>query len=404
MARKTELTTTPKVAKRLALIRQRLAGPRPPPTAEGIMEIVRDIGCLQIDPVSIVAPSTHLVLWSRLGHFNTSDLDKLLWEDRLLFENFAHAASIVPTTDFPIFNTLMKKYFARSQRIRGWVKENRSLQQHILSEIRRHGALPTQYFKDKANKDWESSGWSHGKNVSRMLSYLWVKGQIMVANREGNKKYWDLTKRVLPNWVSTQPLPGKEVWTLATQKTLRALGVARADHIKNHYLRGGYFGLSKILKRLTSEGHISQITIRHEDTAHTWPGTWYIHTSDLETIRSLEQDKWEPRLTLLSPFDNLICDRKRTEQLFNFKYSFELYVPKDKRKFGTYVLPILDGDRFIGRIDPKYDKEDNQLRVNAVYLEPELLLTTRLRTRIKNTIAELAKFLGTPDVVYTQDF
>ena len=145
------------------------------------------------------------------------------------------------------------------------------------------------------------------------------------------------------------------------------------------------------------------LEIRQEETGKSWPGTWYVHKNDLQTIRNLEKGRWKPRTTLLSPFDNLICDRKRTERIFNFKYSFELYVPKHKRKYGTYVLPILLGDRFIGRIDPKLDKEANILRINAVHMEPDVSLTKKITTVIENVVGDLATFLGANEVVHSDE-
>lgn len=392
-------------ARRLAVTRQRLAEPRPAADADGIMAVVRDIGCLQLDPISVVARSHLLVLWSRLGTYDQAHLDRLLWQERRLFEYWAHCASIVLTEDYPVYLPMMRAYgveeSSRGIRRRAWIEKNRALHDHILETLTAGGPLPSRVFEDRAQAEWHSTGWTSGRNASQVLDYLWARGTITVAGRAGLQKLWDLSERVLPEWTPRHELSSKELTRRAAQTSLRALGVAQARHIQNHYIRGRYPGLASTLNELESEGQIIRVQIAEDGRA--WPGPWYVHTEDLPLLDALEAGAWQPRTTLLSPFDNLICDRRRTELLFGFDFRIEIYVPKDKRRYGYYVLPILHGDRLIGRIDPAFNRARKQLTINAVHAEPGAPGDKDTGNAINAAIEDLARFLGASDIAYAAD-
>ncbi len=395
-------TISPTLARRLTITRQRLTGPRPAADSGGILETVRDLGCLQLDPISTVARSHLLVLWSRLGRYDLEDLDTLLWENRSLFEYWAHCASILLTEDYPIHSLSMRGHgngdSGSSQHLRSWAEQNEALRLRILSELERSGPLPSRSFEDDAVSGWLSSGWTGGRNVSRMLDFLWIKGEIMVAGRAGGQKLWDLTERCLPQWTPQQELSTHEVVLQAAQKSLRALGVGRAKHISQHYIRGRYPGLPGVLTELESDGRIMRVQI--EEHGRAWPGPWYVHAEDLPLLDRLAAGEWEPRTTLLSPFDNLICDRARTELLWGFRFRIEIYVPKADRQYGYYVLPILHGDQLIGRLDPVMDKTSGRLTVNAVYAEPDAPKGEETGRAVAGAVEELATFLGAREIVY----
>jgi len=398
---------SPTLARRLAVMRQRLAGePRPSPDADGILDVVRDLGCLQLDPTNVVARSHLLVLWSRLGTYDPAHLDALLWTERRLFEDWAHAASIVLTEEYPVFSALKRDFgrgnSARAMRVRDWMARNSTLRRHILTELRRNGPLPSRYFEDKAEEDWRSTGWTAGRNVDRMLEFLWAQGRIMVTERVGAQKLWDLTERCLPEWTLREPLGDYEVEYHAAQRSLRALGVARAAHIQRHYIRGCYPHLPAVLDDLESRDRIVRVQVGDGKHEPVWPGTWYIHADDLPLLERLAAGDWKPRTTLLSPFDNLICDRQRTEQLFDFSYRLEIYTPPLKRKYGFYVLPILQGDWLIGRVDSTMDRAHGRLAINAVYAEPRAPATRQAARRVARAIEELADFLGATNITYSR--
>jgi len=187
---------TPALARRLFLIKQWLADPPVAVDRARIMGLVHDLGCLQLDPINVVARSHLLVLWSRLGRFDPADLDALLWEERRLFEYWAHQASIVLTEDYPIHHLLMRRYptdrYAHSRRTKAWLRENGGLRRYVLAHLRRSGPLMLRDFEDRSRTGWISGGWTTGRNVERMLDVLWIQGRVAVAGRNGIQKLWDL--------------------------------------------------------------------------------------------------------------------------------------------------------------------------------------------------------------------
>jgi uncharacterized protein YcaQ len=393
-----------KVARRMAIVAQGLAGPRPHPDTEGIMDVVNRLGCLQLDPINIVARSHLLVLWSRLGSYDPGLLDLLLWQERRLFEYWAHAASIVLTQDYPIHQMRMRSFGkgsdSWSQQVSAWMQQNETLRNSIFSALQQRGPLRSRDFEDSVQVAWRSSGWTDGRTVGRMLDFLWAQGNILVARRVGTQKWWDLAERCLPPaWISKEPLTEHEVVCAASQKALRALGVATARDITEHFTRYRYPGLTEVLSQLEATGRILRVTVQEQ--GRELAGPWFMHAELLPVLERLEQQEWEPRTTLLSPFDNLICDRKRTARLFDFIFQSEIYTPKEKRQFGYYVMPILSGDQLIGRIDPTFERKHKRLMINAVYAEPATLITGEKGQAIAVAIAELATFLGATTISYS---
>jgi uncharacterized protein YcaQ len=402
------LILTPTLARRLFITRQQLAGPRPSTDANGIMRVARELGCLQLDPTSAVARSHLLVLWSRLGNYDVSHLDQILWRERRLFEYWAHCASLVLTEEYPLYHARMRDYpdvhgtSVWTQRVRDWLKANDSLRRYILTRLRKEGPLLSRELEAEGihPKAWVSSGWTAGRNVSRMLDFLWMQGKIMVSGRVGGQKQWDLAERCLPAWTPRDQLDEYEVTYRAAQQSLRALGVANALHIKRHFIRGRYPRLNDALAQLVNEGRIVRVQIREDGEA--WKGEWFIHADDVPLLESLHKD-WRAarRTTLLSPFDNLICDRARTEHFFNFNYRVEIYVPAPKRKYGYFAMPILHGDQLIGRIDPTMNREQGALAINAVYAEDDAPMNRATAIAVRDAVAELAQFLGAREITYT---
>jgi uncharacterized protein YcaQ len=309
----------------------------------------------------------------------------------------------VLTEDYPIHNLLMRRYpterYAYSRRVRAWVRENQALRTYVLRRIRRDGPLRLRDFEDRSRTGWTSSGWTTGRNVERMLDVLWTQGKIVVAGRDGIQKYWDLAERWFPDWTPKERLPEREVVRRATQRSLRALGVARPRDIERHFTAGRYPGLADTLARLEREGVIEGVRV--VDHGAEWPGPWFVHTGDLPVLERLEQDEWSPRTTLLSPFDNLIIDRDRAELLFGFRFRMEIYVPKAKRVFGYYTVPILHGDKLIGRVDPALDRQRGVLRILAVHIEPGIRATARSGHSVARSLQDLSGFLGAREVEVT---
>jgi uncharacterized protein YcaQ len=382
-------TLDPALARRLAVSRQRLTGPPVAADPEAIMSVVTDLGGLQIDPISVVARSHLLVLWSRLGGYDPADLEALLWRERRLFEYWTHAAAIVCTHDYPIHSLLMRRH-PRHQQVRDWLAANQTLRRSILRQLRANGPLPTRALEDRAEVAWQSSGWTGGRNVDRMLDLLWTQGRIMVDGRQGQQRVWDLAERVLPDWAPTRRPPEREVVRLAAQRSLRALGVATARDIDRHFTAYRYPGLDGVLAALERAGRVERVCVAADGSEH--PGPWYVHADDLPLLERLQAGDWQPRTTLLSPFDNLLINRERTERLFGFHYRMEIYVPKAARRYGYYVLPILHGDRLVGRVDPAMDRRSGRLVVHAIHAEPDA--PEAAGPAVAAALQDLASFLG----------
>jgi uncharacterized protein YcaQ len=375
------------------------------------MDVMRDIRYLQLDPTSVVTQSHILVLWSRLGQYRISDLERLQWRERRLLESWSHAASVVLTEDWPLYLARTRDWPENLKgsvwydRVNDWIKANQELRKHILDEIRRRGPLQSKDFEDRSKMGWgdiygagwHSSGWNKERNVSRMLDFLFHEGVIMVAGREGKQKRWDLTERVVPKWAPRDRLSETDVEYDGAQKSLRALGVATPRQIRDHFLSGRYPNIETTLHTLQDDGKVVPATISDP------PGTkesWFVHNRDLDVLEKLEGGDWEPRTTLLSPFDNLIIDRNRTHELFGYFFRIEIYTRKERRKTGFFVMSILDGDKIIGRIDPVMDRKDGTLRLNAVHAEPSAPKGRETARRITGAVEDLAEFLGAKQVAY----
>jgi uncharacterized protein YcaQ len=365
-------------ARQVAVIGQLLDAPR----RTSIEEVVTGLSEVQMDPTSAVARTEHLVLFSRMGpRFKVAELERLLWRDRVLFEYEAH---IVPTADLPIHRISMRRYphgqLKRHTYVRGWLVANEAFERYVLGELRRRGPLRARDLENRAAEGWRTGGWSdEGQSVPMLLDILWAQGKVMIVGRDGQQRLWDLAARSLPK-VPARPIA--QIAAEVVERDLRAGGVVRLERI------GGLFdgelpGRERAVREHLRTGLIVPVEV------DGLPGRLVAHRDLLDTA-------FRGRATALSPFDDLVADRDRTEQLFDMFHRLEIYVPKAKRQWGYFVLPILRGDRLVGRIDPHFDRRENTLRINAIFMQPETSAADR--AAVDASIHDLARWLKADQV------
>jgi len=399
------LTASLESVRRLVVSKQHLSGRLPSrPTSDSLLAVVRDLAYVQWDPVSIVAPSHLLTCWARLGEFRPALLEQLLWHDKSLFEHWTPMASLVLAEDYPLYLSLMRRYpesLTRSwgnhrERAKRFLSQHADLRKRILRDLRK-GPRSIGQFEDHRTSKRNAGEWSASSDVSLMLFHLTMTGEVMVVGHEGAQNVWGLSEDFLPDWVDRDPLSEEEAEREAAQRAIRALGVATPREITLYFPRGRYDHLKQTLERLEEEAAIHRVAV--EGLAHQ--GQQYVHHQDVPLLESLGTGRFEPRLSLVPPFDNMVYCQSRGNRLFGFDYIREQFLPKEKRKFGTYVLPIVWGEKFIGRIDPRLDKTVGTLQINAVHAEPAAPRERAVAEKINETISSLARFVGAKKVQYT---
>jgi len=366
-------------ARELAVMGQRLDAVRP----RSVDEVLAALGEIQMDPTSVVARTEHLVLFSRLGpSFRVSQLERRMWTDRAMFEYWAH---IVPMTDLPMHRISMKRYphgqWKRHQYVRDWLVANDAFVRYAMRELRDRGPLRTRDFENRAAEGWETGGWNdEGQNAAMLLDILWSQGKVMIVGRDGQQRLWDLASRWFPR------VPARSRTAMAAdlvERQIHARGITRLDRLGSLF-DGAMPGRDEAVERLLRRGVIVPLRVE------SYPGRWYTH-------RDLLDRSFRGRTVALSPFDDLISDRTRTERLFEMYYRIEIYVPKAKR-WGYFVLPVLRGDRLVGRLDPSWERAERVLTVKAWQMQPETNAADR--DAVHEAIDELARWLRAERVAF----
>jgi uncharacterized protein YcaQ len=298
-------------ARRIAVRAQLLDG-----SATDVLNTVRRLGFLQLDPIATVAPPQHLVLWSRLGpSYDRAELERLLWEERKLVE---WNAFLYPTEDLPLLQAEMRRRSGtRAKNLSAYVNDHPAFRRYVLRELELRGPLLGREIETHRSKKFDDHRWWGTRQIGLMLQVLNMRGEVAVVGRRQNQRVWDLAERWYPE---TEKLTWKEAERRIDELRFRSLGVR---------LKGG----------------------------------------KLEVHPEAADGPVPDRVTFLSPFDRLVHDRARAEHLWDFYYRLEMYVPQAKREYGYYVVPILHGDRIVGRIEPVHDRKLKTLRVNGTWWE-----------------------------------
>jgi uncharacterized protein YcaQ len=320
---------SPEQARRIAVRAQLLDG-----SANGMLDTVRRLGSLQLDPIATVATPQHLVLFSRLGTYDTAELDRLIWDERKLFE---WNAFVYPIESLPLIRALMRKSrraatYSWDRRRKEFLRENAGFHRYVLRELERRGPLLSRELEDRAAERRGEHRWWGGRQVAQMLEALHRVGEVAVVGRRNGQRLWGLAEAWYPE---TETVSVREAERTLAEQRFRSLGV-----------------------RLEK-------------------GEWLAHPD-------ASDEPVPDRVTVLSPFDRLIHDRDRTEALFGFRYRLEMYVPAAKREFGYYVLPLLAGDQLVGRVEPRFDRKTKELEVLGAWGDT---------SRLDEALTPLAAFL-----------
>ncbi|HET6625375.1 MAG TPA: crosslink repair DNA glycosylase YcaQ family protein [Nocardioidaceae bacterium] len=345
-------------ARRIAIHAQLLDVPRP----SDLVDVVDRLTVLQIDPTAAIAPSADLVLWSRLGPaYDPKELTRALEQDRTLVETVAYIRS---PRDLPAVIAEVRDAELYPSTA-AWLAINDPFRRDILALLEKEGPLLSRDIPDTSVEPWPSSGWTNNRNITKMLEILALRGHVAISGRKGRQRYWDLPERVYPSDLTTLDLDAAV--RHRNERRLAALGIARSTGTQ---MPGEppYVG-----------------DAGEEAVVDGTPGTWRVHPEYVGL-------SFTGRTALLSPFDRLIHDRVRGEQLFGFEYILEMYKPKDKRRWGYFALPVLHDDRLVGKLDATADRKAGTLAVNAIH--EDVRFTKAMASAVRAEIEDLATWLG----------
>jgi uncharacterized protein YcaQ len=344
-------------ARRIAVHAQLLDLPRP----TDLVAVVDRLTILQIDPTAAIAPSADLVLWSRIGSgYRPAALTEALETDRTLVETVAYIR--VPRDLPAVIGEVRDADLYPGAAT--WMQQNESFRQDILALLERGGPLLSRDIPDTSAVPWPSSGWTNNRNVTKMLEILANRGYLAISGRRGRQRYWDLPERVHPD---RPPLDRAASVRYRNERRLEALGIARS-------------GGQQMPGETPYVGDAGA-----EAAVEGTPGTWRVHPAYVGL-------PFAGRTALLSPFDRLIHDRVRAEQLFGFEYILEMYKPKEKRRWGYFALPVLHGDALVGKLDATADRKAGLLTVNAIH--QDVPFTPAVTAAVHAEIDDLAAWLG----------
>jgi hypothetical protein len=353
---------SPTQARRIAVRAQLLDAERP----ADLLDLVRHLAILQHDQTAAVAPNAELVAWSRLGSTCEYGAVANAVDEQLLID--LHGL-LRPPEDLALFRAEMAEWPGAAEvpaYLEGqarWVRANNGFRRDVLDALRRDGPLISQELPDTCTVSWKSSGWNNNRNVAMMLEMLVERGEVAVAGRRGRDRLWDLAERIYPD---DDPVPTAQAARIRNERRLRSLGLARA----------------KATATPNEPNDVSDVG--EPAVIDGVRGKWRVDPSYLE-------GSFRGRVAIISPLDRLVFDRKRMEELFDFDYQLEMYKPAGTRRWGYWAMPILDGDRLVGKVDATTDRKQGVLRVDAIHEDVPFSRTTS--AKVTHELTDLADWL-----------
>jgi uncharacterized protein len=353
---------------------------------DSVAAAIRALGLLQIDTINVVARAPYFMLFSRLGSYNPAWLEESLAE-KTIFEYWAHAASFLPGEDYPYHRRMMIEKL-RHPNYYIWYGKNKAECNKLLVHVRANGAVRSADFE---RQDGKRGTWWDWKFEKDALEFWFCAGELMIARRDKFQRVYDLRERVLPDWKDSDTPSLDETMRHFVRESVRALGIARRDWVAD-YFRLARKPVNEMLTKLLEDGVLTEVAVE------TWPEPAVMLSADLPLLKD-RQKKLIPTLTtLLSPFDSLIFDRKRTKQLFDFDFTIECYLPPAKRKYGYFLVPVLHRGRLVGRADVKAHRKEGIFEVKGMFWEDGVAADEQMLADVKDAIQRCADWHGTPTV------
>jgi len=347
------------------------------------LPVIKHIGHVQIDTISVVERAHHHTLWTRNKNYKTSEIDELMAK-RNIFEYWSHAASYLPIQSYRYCLPRMRLYQTGKNH---WFKADKKTLKYVLDTIKAEGAKKAGDFKsERKNSEWFD--WAPAKKA---LEQLFMDGTLMVSQREGFHKVYDLKENVLPQGLDTSYPSDREFAEFLILSQLQSQAIASGDEIS--YQRGAQTKLlvAKTLAHMLEDKKLIQVKIEKSHKC------FYL-TPD--SLTNLEQTKMNVKqVHILSPFDNLVIQRKRLKYFFDFDYQIECYIPSHKRKYGYFCLPLLVGDQFVGRMDAKADRKSNTFIVKKIFYEQADVKKSVVKA-LEKKIKEFADFNSCSKLIY----
>ena len=369
-------------ARYLALHSQLLLDIHKTNTKTDLLKIIDQLGYIQIDTISVVERAHKHTLWTRFPDYKNEFLDQLIDKDKKVFEFWDHAASYLPMSHYRYSLPRKSRY---KKRHKDWASKNKKLVKGVLDRIKAEGPLQSRDFTD----DNKRGLWWDWKPAKDALEYLFHTGELMVHARRNFQKVYDLTERVLPETLDTSFPSDEEFSEHLINKAIKSNGFVTVKEITylRHYNQKVF---RKVLNELVESKKIVTLEVEGLDESYY---------TTRKTLNKLKAPVKPTGMHILSPFDNLVIQRKRLSDLFGFDYVIECYVPAPKRKYGYFCLPVLYGDKFIARIDAKADRKSGELKVINTFPEDRVKVNGRIKTNFERKLKELAVFSGCKKVV-----